>query len=79
MAQTEDIGWLGTGVVHEGTIYICDMGGVMHCVDVQTGELLWRRRSDGGGTWSTITQTANGPMYLLQLAPRPSFVLIAQS
>ncbi len=57
--------WLGTGVVDEGAIYICNMGGVLHCLDVLTGDELWKGRSDGGGTWSSITQTGDGRMFLL--------------
>jgi len=63
--QSKGGGWLGTGVVDEGAIYICDIGGVIHCLDVQTGEELWKDRSAGGGTWSSITQTARGLMFLL--------------
>jgi outer membrane protein assembly factor BamB len=63
--KPKDNGWLGTGVVHEGAIYICDMGGVIHCIDAATGDELWKRRGGGGGTWSSITQTADGTMYLL--------------
>jgi outer membrane protein assembly factor BamB len=63
--KPEDIGWLGTGVIHESTVYICDTGGVIYCIDVEMGDLLWKSRSDGGGTWSSITQTADGTMYLL--------------
>lgn len=63
--KPEDGGWLGTGVAHNGAIYICDIGGVISCLDVQSGEELWKARSGGGGTWSSITQTADGLMYLL--------------
>ena len=63
--KPKDIGWLGTGVVHEGSVYICDTGGVIYCIDVETGEVRWKSRSGGGGTWSSITQTADGTMYLL--------------
>ncbi|MCA9136649.1 MAG: PQQ-binding-like beta-propeller repeat protein [Planctomycetales bacterium] len=58
-------GWLGTGVVDNGAVYVCDIGGVIHCLDVQSGEELWKHRSGGGGTWSSITQTADGLMFLL--------------
>ena len=63
--KPKDNGWLGTGVVDQGAIYVCDMGGVIHCIDVQTGQTQWKQRGDGGGTWSSITQTADGLMYLL--------------
>ncbi len=63
--KPKDGGWLGTGVVDDGAIYICDIAGVMHCLDVQTGNELWKERCSGGGTWSSITQNANGLMYML--------------
>ncbi len=63
--KPKDGGWLGTGVTHEGDLYICDMGGVIHCIDVETGDSQWKARGDGGGTWSSITQVGNGLMYLL--------------
>ncbi len=60
--------WLGTGVVDKGAIYICDIGGVVHCVDAQSGAELWKGRADGGGTWSSITKTGDGKMFLLTKA-----------
>ncbi|EMI18624.1 serine/threonine protein kinase related protein [Rhodopirellula maiorica SM1] len=63
--KSKDQGWLGTGVVHHGLIYICNMNGVLSCIDVQTGDQLWKARTEGGGTWSSITQTADGRMFLL--------------
>ncbi len=63
--KPKDGGWLGTGVADDGEIYICDMGGVIHCLDVQTGDELWKQRGSGGGTWSSITQTSDGLMFLL--------------
>ncbi len=63
--KPNDGGWLGTGVVDDGAIYICDIGGLIRCLDVQSGKELWKERSGGGGTWSSITQTADGLMFLL--------------
>ncbi len=63
--KSRDSGWLGTGVADEGLLYVCDMGGVLSCLDVQTGEQRWKQRSSGGGTWSSITQTGDGRMFLL--------------
>ena len=62
--KPEDIGWLGTGVVDNGAIYICDMGGVIDCIDVATGKEIWKDRGMWG-TWSSITQTADGLLYLM--------------
>jgi len=63
--KPKDSGWLGTGVVADGLIYICNMGGVVSCLDVQTGDQVWKGRSGGGGTWSSITQSGDGRMFLL--------------
>ena len=63
--KPRDNGWLGTGVADQGVVYVCDMGGVLHCIAVQSGEVLWKNRVEGGGTWSSITQTADGVMHLL--------------
>lgn len=63
--KPKDGGWLGTGIVDGGAIYICDISGVIYCLDVQTGKELWKERTPGGGTWSSITQTADGLMFLL--------------
>ncbi len=63
--KPKDGGWLGTGIVDDGAIYVCDIGGVISCLDVQSGNLLWKERSGGGGTWSSITQAADGSMFLL--------------
>lgn len=63
--KPKDGGWLGTGIVDNGAIYICDINGVIYCLDVQTGKELWKERSPGGGTWSSITQTADGLLFLL--------------
>jgi outer membrane protein assembly factor BamB len=63
--KSKDGGWLGTGIVDNGAIYICDINGLISCIDVQTGKVLWKERSGGGGTWSSITQTADGLMFLL--------------
>ena len=63
--KSRDSGWLGTGAVADGNLYACDMGGVLSCIDVQTGDVRWKDRIEGGGTWSSITQTSDGRMYLL--------------
>ena len=63
--KPRDSGWLGTGVAHDGLIYACSMSGVLSCMKVQTGEVLWNNRIRGGGSWSSITQTGDGRMFLL--------------
>lgn len=63
--KPKDSGWLGTGAVADDFIYICSMGGVLSCLDVKTGKERWKDRTDGGGTWSSITQSGDGRMFLL--------------
>ncbi len=63
--EPKDSGWLGTGIIHDGVLYAADMGGVLYCRNIQTGEVLWKARTDGGSTWSSITQDASGLMFLL--------------
>ena len=63
--RPEGGGWLGTGVAEDGLIYVCDMGGVLNCLEAATGELTWKARVGEGGTWSSVTKTGDGLMYLL--------------
>ncbi|MGB7344933.1 MAG: PQQ-binding-like beta-propeller repeat protein [Pirellulaceae bacterium] len=63
--KPKDIGWLGTGVVADGDLYASDMGGVLRCINVQTGDVRWKERVKGDGTWSSITKTSNDRMFLL--------------
>jgi outer membrane protein assembly factor BamB len=72
-------GWLGTGVTDDGLVYTADMGGVLTCLDVQTGEPLWKDRVGGGGTWSSITQTADGRMFLLTKSGTTTIFLPARN
>lgn len=63
--KPKDGSWLGTGVVDDGAIYVCNISGVLFCLDVKTGNEVWKDRVEGGGTWSSITQTGDGRMFLL--------------
>lgn len=63
--EPKDSGWLGTGLIADGVIYAADMGGVLSCRDVKTGKTLWKQRTEGGSTWSSITQDESGLMFLL--------------
>ncbi len=66
--KPSDSGWLGTGVAAKGLLYACNMGGVLSCFDLQTGQELWKDRIGGGSTWASITRTADERMYLLTKA-----------
>ena len=63
--RPEGGGWLGTGVAEDGFIYVCDMGGVLHCLEAATGGVTWKARVGEGGTWSSVTKTGDGLMSLL--------------
>lgn len=63
--EPQDSGWLGTGVIDDGVLYAADMGGVLSCRDMETGQVLWKARTEGGSTWSSVTQDKSGMMFLL--------------
>jgi outer membrane protein assembly factor BamB len=49
---------IGSGVVHQGHIYIFDDPGVAECLELHTGKLLWEERLKGPGSkadnWSSL-------------------------
>ena len=60
--------WLGTGATAGGVLYVCDMRGTLHALDVLSGEDLWKARAGGdggGGTWGSVTATGDGRMVAL--------------
>lgn len=72
---------LGSGVVHQGHIYVTDMQGIARCLDLATGEPVWQERLKASGadnaTWSSMILTADERLYLLNQAG-DTFVLKAQ-
>ena len=59
---------IGTGVIHQGHLYANRRNGVIECVDVATGKVVWEKRHRGPGrtadTWSSLT-LANGNVYAI--------------
>jgi outer membrane protein assembly factor BamB len=53
---------LGTPAVHEGRVYIADIGRVLHCVDAATGSALWTHELRGE-VWAS-PYVADGKVYL---------------
>ncbi len=49
---------LGSGVIHEGLIFVVNMNGLAECFDLKTGELVWDERLRGkgsdNGSWSSL-------------------------
>ncbi|MFT4589126.1 MAG: outer membrane protein assembly factor BamB, partial [Limisphaerales bacterium] len=56
-------GGIGSGIVHDGHIYFPDNGGVAHCLNLETGNTVWKERlkGEGRGTamWSNFTKAGD--------------------
>lgn len=59
---------IGSGVIHDGHIYILNDPGVAECFELQTGKLVWEERLKGPGAkadnWSSLV-LADGLLYAL--------------
>jgi outer membrane protein assembly factor BamB len=78
---------IGSGVIHNGHIYIHNDPGIAECFDLQTGELVWEQRLQGEGgrgtNWSSVmladglcyTITQGGDCFVFKAAPK--FELVA--
>ena len=59
---------IGSGVIHNGYIYIHDDPGVAECFELKTGKLIWDERLKGNGpsgsNWSSV-MLANGNCYTI--------------
>ena len=74
---------IGSGVIHEGHIYIHNDPGIAECFDLKTGETVWEQRLDGGTNWSSImladglcyTITQKGDCHVFKASPK--FELVA--
>jgi len=53
---------MSTAAIHEDIVYITDLGGIMHCLDANTGKLHWEF-DVGFPTWSS-PYYADGKVYL---------------
>ncbi len=49
--------------ISDNRMYIGDTFGYLHCVNIQTGALLWRQQLGGGDIWSSAT-IADGKVYI---------------
>jgi len=78
---------IGSGVIHEGYIYIHNDPGVAECFELATGKLVWEERLQGTGktgqNWSSVT-LADGNCYTITqggdcfvFKARPKFELLA--
>lgn len=80
---------IGSGVIHEGRIYIHNDPGIAECFDLKSGELVWEQRLTGdtgkNTNWSSIlladglcyTITQGGDCFVFRASPQ--FELIAKN
>jgi len=58
---------IGSGVIHEGHIYILTDPGVAECFDLKTGKTIWEQTLQGPGptkqNWSSLVLTPEGNLY----------------
>jgi len=64
---------LSTVSIADGLVYVCDVGGRLHCVDAETGQCYWVRET-GSAVWGS-TLVADGKVYMP--TPKGLFVLTA--
>ncbi len=65
---------IGTGVLHEGRLYLADAPGFVECLDARTGEVIWKERV-GGNLWGSLL-LADGKLYVSNLEGQ-TFVIAA--
>ena len=67
---------IGSGVIHEGHIYILNDPGVAECFELSTGKLVWEERLQGEGakssSWSSMV-LAEDKLYAISHSGTPSF------
>jgi len=75
---------VGSGVVHEGHLYVANATGIAECIEVQTGKTVWKERL-GGNLWGSML-LADGKLYVSNLegetfivAAGPQFELLASN
>jgi outer membrane protein assembly factor BamB len=67
---------IGSGVVHEGHLYVSNATGIAECIDVKTGESVWKERL-GGNLWGSIllagerlyVSNTEGDVFVLAASP----------
>jgi outer membrane protein assembly factor BamB len=75
---------IGSGVIHDGRLYLADAPGFVECLDARTGKVLWKERV-GGNLWGSMF-LAGGKLYVsslegetLVLEAGPKFRLLARN
>lgn len=65
---------IGSGILHEGRLYLADAPGIVECLDAKTGAAIWKERV-GGNLWGTML-LADGKLFVTSLEGE-TFVLSA--
>jgi outer membrane protein assembly factor BamB len=75
---------IGSGVLHQGRLYLADAAGFVECLDGRTGEVLWKERVDGN-LWGSML-LSDGKLYVTSLegvtsvlSVGPKFQLLAKN
>jgi len=73
-------------IYHDGRLYLIRSGGVLTCVNAETGELIYRERLDAPGQYSPSPVIANGHLMFVSsrgtestVKPGDDFALIHQT
>ena len=70
---------IGSGVIHNGHVYILNEQGVAQCIGLRSGKVMWEERLRGkgarGGSWSSMV-LADGRLYAINQSA-DTFVLRA--
>jgi len=78
---------LGSGVIHDGHVYILNTPGIAECIELKTGKVIWQERVKGTGptseSWSSMV-LAGDRVYVLNqsgdtvvLKASPKFEVLA--
>ncbi len=85
--NVRDSSRIGSGVVHQGHIYVFNSDGMAQCMELKTGKTVWEERVRGKGpkseSWSTMIRAGdrlyclNQSADMIVLRAAPEFELIA--
>jgi outer membrane protein assembly factor BamB len=75
---------IGSGVLHEGRLYVADAPGMVECLSAKTGEPVWKERL-AGNLWGSML-LADDKLYVTNLegttfvlAAGPKFEVLARN
>jgi outer membrane protein assembly factor BamB len=63
--ETQGIPEVPSPVYHDGYVYFVKNGGILTCLDVETGQRVYRTRTRGGGTHYASPLIADGKIFTI--------------